>query len=52
MQAKIENERKRVEDMNRVRENFEAKVRELKQYALDREIQLNETMEKNFNAKL
>ena len=52
MQNKIENERKRVEDMNRVREQFEAKVRELKKMAMEREQKLNETMEKNFNTKL
>jgi hypothetical protein len=52
MQVKIENEKKRLEEMNKVRERFEAKVRELKEYAHTREVQLNETLEKNFNSKL
>ena len=52
MQVKIENEKKRLEEMNKVRERFEAKVRDLKEYAHTREVQLNETLEKNFNSKL
>lgn len=52
IQTKIENERKRVEEMNKVREQFLSKVRDLKQMAMDREQKVNETMEKNFNGKL